>query len=129
MLSYYISQSNEFVVRTELTSSAQTDTGSYALGLELTNLYTHITSSYDLSGSFTFNPYECILTFSQSLEGSTSTGDEYWVNITSTSGSNQLTIYRGTLQVYGSQSIDKTVYKSQNNGYISQETDNEYIVL
>jgi hypothetical protein len=129
MLSYYISQSNEFVVRTEDSASSQGDSGSYELTLELYNLYTHATSSYDLSGSFTFNPYENILTYSQSLEGNTSTGDEYLTKVISTSGSNQLEIWRGSMQVYASQSIDKTIYKTQNDGYVSNQTDNDYIVL
>lgn len=121
MLSYYISQSNEFVVRTENTGSGSTN-----ISLHLDDMLTHQTSSYDLSGSYTFNPYENILTFSQSLEGSAYTGQEFLVTlIDEVSGS----IFRGSMQVYASQSIDKTQYKTQNDGYVSYETDNEYIVL
>ena len=120
MLSYYISQSNEFVVRTESTGSGSTIT------LDLYDMPQLTTSSYDLSGSYTFNPYENILTFSQSLEGSVYTGQEFLVTlIDEVSGS----IFRGSMQVYASQSIDKTVYTTQNDGYVSYETDNEYIVL
>ena len=120
MLSYYISQSNEFVVRTENTGSGSTIT------LDLYDMMTNTTSSYDLSGSYSFNPYENILTFSQSLEGSVSTAQEFLATLTDTvSGS----IWRGSIQVYASQSIDKTVYNTQNDGYVSYETDNDYIVL
>jgi hypothetical protein len=120
MLSYYISQSNEFVVRTEATGSGST------VSLDLYDMLTHTTSSYDLSGSYSFNPYENILTFSQSLEGTTRTAAEYLATLTdSVSGS----IWRGSIQVYASQSVDKTVYTTQNDGYVSYETDNDYIVL
>lgn len=120
MLSYYISQSNEFVVRTEATGSGSTIT------LDLYDMLQHTTSSYDLSGSYTFNPYENILTFSQSLEGSVRTAQEFLATINdSVSGS----IWRGSIQVYSSQSVDKTVYTTQNDGYVSYETDNDYIVL
>ena len=120
MLSYYISQSNEFVVRTESTGSGSTIT------LDLYDLLQHTTSSYDLSGSYTFNPYENILTFSQSLDSSVRVAQEFLVTLNdSVSGS----IWRGSMQVYASQSVDKTVYNTQNDGYVSNETDNDYIVL
>jgi hypothetical protein len=120
MLSYYISQPNEFVVRTESTGSGSTIT------LDLYDLLQHTTSSYDLSGSYTFNPYENILTFSQSLDSSVRVAQEFLVTLNdSVSGS----IWRGSMQVYASQSVDKTVYNTQNDGYVSNETDNDYIVL
>ena len=119
MLSYYIDQPNEFVVRTLTTGSGST------VSLDLYDMLTHTTSSYDLSGSYTFNPYENILTFSQSLSD-LRVGQEFLATLTdSVSGS----IWRGSVQVYASQSIDKTVYTKQNDGYVSYETDNEYIVL
>jgi len=119
MLSYYISNTNEFVVRTQTTGSGST------LSLDLYDMLTLTTSSYDLSGKHTFNAYENILTFSQSI-ADTRVGQEFLVDINdSVSGS----IWRGSLQVYASQSIDKTEYTTQNDGYVSYETDNEYIVL
>ena len=118
MLTYFISQSNGFVVRTE-------DTGSSTLSLELENLYTHETSSFNLSGSYSFNPYENILTFTASLDGSVSTGQQYRATINDTTSS----IWRGGIEVFKSQSVDKSVYKTQRSGYVSQNTDNEYIVL
>lgn len=118
MLTYFISQSNGFVVRTE-------NTGSNELSLELENLYTHETSSFNLSGSYSFHEYENILTFTASLDGVVSTGQQYRAIITDTTSS----IWRGGIEVFKSQSVDKSVYKTQRDGYISQQTDNDYIVL
>ena len=119
MLSYYIDKNNEFVIRTESTGSGSTIT------LDLYDMLELTTSSYDLTNQYTFNPYENILTFSQSLSD-LRTGQEFLAEINdSVSGS----IWRGSIQVYASQSVDKTVYNTQNDGYVSYETDNEYIVL
>jgi len=116
MLSYFISASNEFVVRTENTASSD-------LTLNTENLFTHETSSYSLSGSYTFTEYENILTFSQSL--SVESGEQYRLTINDVSG----TIWRGAMEVFHSQSIDKTSYQTQRDGYVSNVSDNEYIVL
>lgn len=116
MITYYLSASNEITVRTQPTSSSD-------LYLNLENMYSLVTSSYSLSGSYDYTPYESILTFSQSL--SASVGDEFRATITDVSGS----IWTGTIQVYASQSVDKTVYKTQNDGYVSNQSDNEYITL
>jgi hypothetical protein len=119
MLSYYIDKNNEFVIRTQDTGSGST------LSLDLYDMLELTTSSYDLTGQYTFNPYENILTFSQSLDD-LRTAQEFLAEINdSVSGS----IWRGSIQVYASQSVDKTVYNTQNDGYVSYETDNEYIVL
>jgi len=128
MLSYYISQSNEFVVRTQNTASLNVS-GSEDMTLVLEDMMTYSSSYYNLSGSYTYNPYESILTFSQSLEGSVNTGDEFIVHL---SGSVSGSIYSGTMQVYASQSVDnddKTVYITQNEEFISNTTDNQYIVI
>ena len=118
MLSYYISGSNQFTIRTENTSSGE-------LSLHLDNLYTNVTSSYDLSGSYEFTPYENILVFSQSLEGVVDVGDEFLLEITD-SGS---VIWNGSLQVYKQQEIVKSEYDTQNDGYVSNVSNNDYIVL
>ena len=128
MLSYYISQSNEFVIRTENTASyADAISGSEDLTLKLRDMLTLENTEYQLpTGSYTFNPYENILTFSQSLENVVRTGQEFLLDI---SGSVSGSIWRGSMQVFGSQSIDKPVYTTQNDSYVSNVTDNEYIVL
>ena len=95
MLSYYISQSNEFVVRTQDTASLAVSGSDIAedMTLVLEDMMTYSQSFYPLSGSV--------------------------------SGS----IYSGTMQVYASQSIDKVVYLTQNEEFISNTTDNDYIVI
>ena len=128
MLSYYISQSNEFVIRTENTQSIGPEfTSSEDLTLVLDDLLTHTETSFPLSQyQYDWNPYENIFTFSQSLENVAYTGQEFLVDIVgSVSGS----IFRGSMQVYASQSIDKPVYTTQNDKFVSEPTDNEYIVL
>ena len=118
MLSYYISGSNQFTVRTENLSAG-------VLSLHLDNLYTNVTSSYDLSGSFDFTPYENILVFSHSLEGVVEVGDEFLLHILDTGTK----IWDGSLQVYKQQVVVKSEYDTQNDGYISTVSNNEYIVL
>ena len=126
MLSYYISQSNEFGVRTQDTASLGPGSGSENMTMILEDMLTLSSSYYDLSGSYTFNPYENIMTFSQSLEGSVRTGQEFRVDL---SGSLSGSVYCGKMQVYASQSVDKPVYITQNEEFVSNTTDNEYIVL
>lgn len=126
MLSYYISQSNEFVVRTRNTGSYSSSGSGDDFHLKLQDMLTYETSSYDLSGSWDFNPYENIFTFSQSLEGDVSTGQEFFVEI---SGSVSGSLYYGSMQIYSSQSVDKTVYTTQNEEFVSNTSNNDYIVL
>lgn len=128
MLSYYISQSNEFVIRTENTQSiGPAFTSSEDLTLVLDDMLTHTVTEYPLpTGSYTWNPYENIFTFSQSLENVVRTGQEFLMDI---SGSVSGSIFRGSMQVFASQSIDKVVYTTQNDKFVSNVTDNEYIVL
>ena len=45
------------------------------------------------------------------------------------SGSLSGSVYSGTMQVYASQSVDKPVYITQNEEFVSNITDNDYIVL
>jgi hypothetical protein len=128
MLSYYISQSNQFTVRTQDTASVVISGSDVAedMTLVLQDMMTYSSSYYDLSGSYTFNPYENILTFSQSLEGTVRDAQEFIVHL---SGSVSGSIYNGTMQVFASQSIDKVVYTTQNEEFISNTTDNDYIVI
>ena len=128
MLSYYISQSNEFVVRTQDTASVVISGSDVTedMTLVLEDMMTYSQSIYPLSGSYTFNPYENVFTFSQSLEGSVRDAQEFRVHL---SGSVSGSVYSGTMQVYASQSIDKVVYLTQNEEFISNTTDNDYIVI
>jgi hypothetical protein len=56
---------------------------------------------------------------------SASVGDEYRAYISDTTCS----IWNGSIQVYSSQSIDKPAYLNQNDGYISNLSENEFIIL
>lgn len=118
MLAYYISGSNLFKFRTE-------PTGSSNLTLHLQNMYTLVNTSSSLT--YTFDSYEGLLQFTASI-ASASVGDEYRAHISDGTGS----IWHGSLQVYTSQSIDKPNYINQipaDEQYISNVTDNEYIIL
>lgn len=117
MLSYFISGSNLFTIRTQNTGSNLT--------LHLQNMYTLENTSSSLS--YTFNNYEGLLQFTASIP-SASAGDEYRAYITSNSGS----IWHGSIQVYTSQSIDKPNYINQipqAEDFKSHVTDNEFIIL
>jgi hypothetical protein len=93
-------------------------------------MYTLVNTTSSIS-SYTYNAYESLLSFTASAKTlvSASIGDEYRASIVdSVSGS----IWNGSIQVYQSQSIDKPVYKNQiplEGIYISNVTDNEYIIL
>jgi hypothetical protein len=118
MLAYYISGSNLFKFRTE-------PTGSSNLTLHLQNMFTLVNTSSSLT--YTFDSYEGLLQFTASI-ASASVGDEYRAHISDGTGS----IWHGSLQVYTSQSLDKPNYINQipaDNQYISNVTDNEYIIL
>lgn len=116
MLAYYISGSNGFTIRTQ-------PTGSSSLTLRLQNMYTLVNTSSSIS-SYTYNAYESMLSFTASIV-SASVGDEYRASINSGTAS----IWHGSIQVYASQSIDKPVYKTQNDGYVSHTTENQYIIM
>lgn len=116
MLAYYISGSNGFTIRTQ-------PTGSSSLTLRLQNMYTLVDTTSSIS-SYSYNAYESMLSFTASIV-SASVGDEYRASITSGTAS----IWHGSIQVYASQSIDKPVYKTQNDGYVSHVTENQYIIM
>lgn len=116
MLSYYISGSNVFTLRTK-------PTGSSNLTLHLQDMYTLVNTSSSIS-SYTYNDYQSLLQFTGSIP-SASIGDEYRAHISDTTCS----IWNGSIQVYTSQSIDKPAYLNQNDGYISNLSENEFIIL
>lgn len=119
MLPYYISGSNNWCIRTkDIVSSSVT------LSLHLNNMYTLATTSQSVIG-YSYNDYESMLQFTGSI-ASASVGAEYRATIYSGSCS----VWNGTIQVYGSQSIvNKAQYENQNQQYISNVTDNEYIIM
>jgi hypothetical protein len=119
MLAYFISSSNQYSIRTEVTSSNQ-----WTMSLQDMTLLTNTTAS--LSG-ITYDGYESILAFTASISPAI-VGSEYRVSIIN-SGSGE--IWHGSLQAYESQSNDKTIYVNQIplEGRISHASTNQYIIL
>jgi hypothetical protein len=115
MLAYYISGSNNYTIRVE-------PTGSQQLTLHLQDMYLLTNQSQSLS--YTYNNYESILSFTASIQ-SANVADEYRAYISNGTSS----IWHGSFQVYASQSVDTPVYKTQNDQYVSNLTDNKYIIL
>ena len=116
MLGYYISQSNDFTIRTE-------DTGSNEFTMSLTDMMGLNTFTASLSG-VTFTPYENILAFTASISGAIVAG-EYRAYIENPPSGN---IWHGSIQVFASQSVDKAVYENKNTEYISHTSENKYII-
>jgi hypothetical protein len=123
MQAFFLSGSNILTIRTS-------PTGSGVLKLNLQDMYTLVNTTSSIS-SYTYNAYESLLSFTASAKTlvSASIGDEYRATITdSVSGS----IWNGSIQVYQSQSINKPEYENQipiERIYVSNVTDNEYIIL
>ena len=121
MLTYIISGSNRYSIRTSPTSSNQ-------FTMSLQNMTTQVNSTASLSG-VTYNGYESILAFTASI-AYPAIGEEYRIKLLN-SGSNT-PIWHGSLQMYMSQSqapSDKADYLNQNDGYISNATTNEYVII
>jgi hypothetical protein len=130
MLAYYISQSNQFTVRTAPTASITSPEYPIVINplfrLDLQNMYTNVNYTASLSGS-TYNPYESLLYFTASI-ASASIGDEYRARLSEGTSS----IWNGSIQVYSSQSLDSAQYVNQipnEERFISNVTDNKYIIL
>jgi hypothetical protein len=118
MLAYFISQSNEYTIRTQPTASNQ-------FTMSLQDMTTQDTFTASLSG-ITYNGFESMLGFTASITGSI-VGEEYRAVIRN-SGSTE-DIWHGTVQVYASQSIDKSVYENKNTQYKSNVSENKYIIM
>ena len=115
MLSYFISQSNDYTIRTQYTGSALT--------MSLTDMMGLNTFTASMSG-VEWTPYENILAFTASISGAIVAG-EYRAVITSPGTGS---IWNGSIQVYASQSVDKSVYENKNTQYISHTSENKYII-
>lgn len=118
MISYFISQSNDYVFRTQPTASS-----------EFTMSLTDMTTLETFTGSITsmsYEPYESYVSFSLQISGAI-VGEEYRATLIN-SGSTE-PIWNGSVQVYASQSLDKSVYENQNKQYISHQSDNSYIIM
>jgi hypothetical protein len=119
MLAYYISQSNQYTFRTQ-------PTGSTIFGLTLQDMTTQYNFTASISG-LTYEPYESFVSFSMDISGAI-VGAEYRATLLN-SGSIE-PIWNGSIQVYASQStVDKAVYENQNTQYISNVSENHYIIM
>ncbi len=121
MLAYYISQSNEYVFRTEPTASS-------AFTMSLQNMTTQYNLTASISG-LTYQPYESFVSFSINNISGAMVGDEYRAVLYNGIASGSVDIWHGYIQVYASQSIDKAVYENQNTQYISNQSENLYIIM
>jgi hypothetical protein len=120
MLAYYISQSNSYSFRTEITGSNE-----FTMSLtDMLGLNTFTASMTEVS----YSAYESILSFTASIE-SASVASEYRAVLYNQSGSLSLPIWHGSWQVYASESIDKSGYENQNTQYVSHESENRYIIM
>lgn len=123
MLTFYSSGSNLWTFRVQ-------PTGSSNLTLYMQDMLTLINSSASLS-NYTYDAYESKLQFTASQVPtlvSASVGDQYRAYISDTTCS----IWHGSISVFHSQSINKPTYVNQipvNGVYVSNVTDNEYIIL
>lgn len=115
---YYISGSNNYTIRTKQLG----DTSSLSIHLQDMYLLTNTSQSITASG---WNSFESMLTFPLTI-GSASEGSEYRAHIKSGSCS----VWNGSISVMKAQvSESKSNYENQNNGYISNLSDNEYIIM
>jgi hypothetical protein len=120
MLGYYISQSNQYAIRTEPTASNQ-------LTMSLQDMYTLASSSVSMSG-LTYNGYESLLEFTASISGAYE-GAEYRATLLNQSGSASIEIWHGSIQVYKSSSVGKEEYENQIPPVTSHASENRYIIL
>jgi hypothetical protein len=118
MLGYHISQSNQYTIRTQPASAN-------SLTMSLQDMTRLTTTTASLSG-ITYDTFESMLSFTASI-GSTIVGEEYRATLYSGSTS----IWHGTFQAFASQSLDipKSDYENQNKQYISNESENKYVIM
>lgn len=116
MIAYYITGSNNVAIRTKDFTSGS------ALTLRLQNMLTLADTSASIS-NYSYMEDESLLQWTASI-ASASVGDEWRAHITSGS----TTIWNGTIQTYQSESLVST-YTNQNTQYISNVTENEYIIM
>ena len=118
MLAYYISQSNSYTIRTE-------PTGSNSFTMSLTDMMGLNSFTASLT-SASYTSYESILAFTASISGAV-VGSEYRATLYNSAD----TIWHGSVQVYHSQSIDKSIYENQiplDGNEVSHVSENKYVI-
>jgi hypothetical protein len=129
MLTYILSGSNTFSIRTKTVQPASD--GTYNFGsFYLQDMTTLDNSTMTLSG-VSYNPYESIFSFTGSISTAI-TGSEYRAYLTDI---NFNKIWNGSVQVLASQSwedVGKSTYRNQipiDNNFVSNVSENKYIIL
>lgn len=117
MLTYFISSSNAYTIRTAVTSS-----NSFTMSLQ--DMMSQVNTTASLS-NITYNGYESLLAFTASINTNV-IADEYRATLYNSGSTTP--IWNGSIQVYASQSIDKANYVTQNDGYVSNVSTNEFII-
>jgi hypothetical protein len=84
------------------------------------------TFTASMSG-ITYEGYESYIGFTASISGAI-VASEYRAVLYNGTPTGSVDIWRGTMQVYASQSIDKSVYENQIPPIISHESENKYII-
>ena len=118
MLAYYLDNSNNYTIRTQDTSSL---TSPFTMSYQ--DMYTLKNGTLQLtSGSFT--NYENLYAFTGSISGAYS---GQGLRLVLFNGETE--IWNGSLEVFQSQSYDKSTYKTQITNYKSHLSTNEYIIM
>jgi hypothetical protein len=122
MQTYYLSGSNGFTIRVKDVAPIS---GSYNFGaMHLQDMTTLVNSTMTLS-NVSYSPYESLFSFTGSIANAT-TGSEYRAYLTDAASQ---PIWYGSFQVFRPQTIDKANYTNQNNQYISNVSENKYVIL
>jgi len=119
MLTYFISGSNGYTIRT-----SQSPSNSFTMSLQDMLTQTNSTASI---ASASYNACESMVSFTASIVGAY-VGQEF--RATLTNGTTEL--WNGSIQIFGSQSVSKPEYINQipiNSGSISADSSNEYIIM
>lgn len=117
MLTYFISGSNGYTIRTQPTAS-----NSFTMSLQDMTTQDNFTASL---ASSSYDGYESLFSFTASISGAIE-GSEYRATLKN----NNTEIWHGSIQVFQSQSVDKPEYVNQNDDYTSYTgSSNEYIIL
>ena len=133
MLSYYKGGYNDYMIRT-----AQLPSGSKFLLLSYQDMITLENSSvlFD-TYQWSYNECESFVSFSVNFDINTDypVGTEFRLALTPAVSTSAIPftymddVWNGSIQFYASQSIDKPVYKTQNDEFISYASDNEFIIV
>jgi hypothetical protein len=95
--------------------------------MSLTDMTTLDTFTASMSG-ITYEGYESYIGFTASISGAI-VASEYRAVLYNGTPSGSVDIWRGTIQVYASQSIDKSVYENQIPPITSHVSENKYIIM